>query len=50
MKEYCVDLNIAMELKINDFPQQSLFYWWKVQGFKQYSLWYMREIPTARKK
>lgn len=50
MKEYCVDLDIAKELKENGFPQQSLFYWWKVQGFKQYSLWFLREIPTARKK
>jgi len=29
MKEYCVDLDIAMELKINEFPQESNFYWYK---------------------
>jgi len=27
MKEYCVDLDIAMELKINDFSQKTYFCW-----------------------
>lgn len=27
MKDFCVDLELAKELKENGFPQKSLFYW-----------------------
>jgi len=29
MKEYCIDLEIAMELKINNFPQDTGFYFYR---------------------
>ena len=32
MKEYCVDLEIAKELKENGFPQKTEYYWNLYQG------------------
>ena len=38
MKEYCVDLELAKELKENGFPQKSTFYWWiNTQGKPHFS-------------
>lgn len=36
MKEYCVDFEIAKELKENGFPQNTIYYWHDIHGYPEF--------------